>query len=134
MMRDYDVDVMMIGHFARDRLVVDGKAEIASGGGVYYGSIALRRLGARVAVVTRLHADDMQRLDELSAEGVQVFASPAPETSGIENVYSSADMERRICTPLGFAGSFRVAEIPSLTARIYAVVPIIAGEVDLALL
>ena len=134
MMRDYDVDVMMIGHFARDRLVVDGKAEIASGGGVYYGSIALRRLGARVAVVTRLHADDMERLDELAAEGVQVFASPAPETSGIENVYNSADMERRICTPLGFAGPFRVAEIPSLTARIYAVVPIIAGEVDLALL
>lgn len=131
---DHDVDVMMIGHFARDRLIVDGKAEVASGGGVYYGSIALRRLGVRVAVVTRLHADDLALLDELTDEGVHVFSSAAPETSGIENVYDSADMERRVCTPLGFAGPFRQEEIPTLTARIYAVVPIIAGEVGLALL
>jgi sugar/nucleoside kinase (ribokinase family) len=125
---------MMIGHFAKDRLVVDGRSQIASGGGVYYGSIALRRLGVRVAVVTRLHADDFPRLDELKQEEVRFFATPAPETSGIENVYSSSDMERRICKPIGFAGSFQTAEIPDLTAHIYAVVSIIAGEVDLALL
>ena len=34
------VDIMMLGHFARDRLVVDGRSEYASGGAVYYGSIA----------------------------------------------------------------------------------------------
>jgi sugar/nucleoside kinase (ribokinase family) len=125
---------MMIGHFAKDRLVVDGRSQIASGGGVYYGSIALRRLGVRVAVVTRLHADDFPRLDELKQEEVRFFATPAPETSGIENVYSSFDMERRICKPIGFAGPFQAGEIPSLTAHIYAVVSIIAGEVDLPLL
>jgi len=125
---------MMLGHFAKDRLVVDGRGQIASGGGVYYGSLVLRRLGVRVAVVTRLHADDFPRLDELKQEEVRVFATPAPETSGIENVYSSSDMERRICKPIGFAGPFQAAEIPNLTAHIYAVVSIIAGEVDLPLL
>jgi sugar/nucleoside kinase (ribokinase family) len=130
----YDVDIMMLGHFAKDKLVVDGTGEIASGGGVYYGSIALRQLGVRVAVVTRLHADDFPRLDELKQEGVQVFATAAPETSGIENIYHSADMERRICKPLGFAGPFRRDEIPDLSARVTLIVPIIAGEVDLALL
>jgi sugar/nucleoside kinase (ribokinase family) len=129
-----DVDVMMVGHFAKDRLVVDGHGEVASGGGVYYGSIALRTLGLSVAVVTRLHPDDYPRLDELRQEGVQVFAAPAAETSGIANFYDSADMERRICRPLGFAGRFSRNEMPDLSARIYAVVPIIAGEVDLALL
>lgn len=129
-----DVDIVMIGHFAKDRLVVDDTGETASGGGVYYGSVALRRIGRRVAIVTRLHSDDFPRLDELKREGVQVFATAAPETSGIENVYDSADMERRICTPLGFAGSFQQEEIPELSARVYMVVPIIAGEVDLPLL
>ncbi|GAF68595.1 unnamed protein product, partial [marine sediment metagenome] len=38
-----DVDIMMIGHFAKDRLVIDGHGEYASGGAVYYGSVALRR-------------------------------------------------------------------------------------------
>ena len=130
----HDVDIMMIGHFARDRLVVDGKGEIAPGGAVYYGGVALQRIGARVAVVTRLHPDDFPLLDELKREGAQVFATPAEQTSGIENIYDSADMERRICKPLGFAGPFRQQDIPGISAQVYLVLPIIAGEVDLPLL
>ena len=129
-----NVDIMMIGHFAKDRLVVDGHGQIASGGAVYYGSLALRRLGVDVVVVTRLHADDFPRLDELKQEGVLVYATSAPETSGIENIYDSSNMERRICKPLGFAGSFSGADIPDISARIYVVASIMAGEVDLALL
>jgi sugar/nucleoside kinase (ribokinase family) len=129
-----ELDILMIGHFARDRLVVDGQAEVASGGGVYYGSVALRRLGKEVAVVTRLHPGDFVWLEELREEGVHVFASPAPETSGIENVYDSADMERRVCRPLGFAGPFRSSELPELQAKVYVAAPIIAGEIDLPLL
>ncbi len=130
----FDVDIMMIGHFAKDRLVVDGHGEIASGGAVYYGSVVLRRLGLNVAVVTRLHSDDFPLLDELRGEGVIVYATPAPETSGIENLYDSSNMERRICKPLGFAGPFEVGNIPDVPARIYVVASIMAGEVDLPLL
>jgi sugar/nucleoside kinase (ribokinase family) len=125
---------MMIGHFAKDKLVVDGQGKIASGGAVYYGSIALRHLGISVAVVTRLHPDDFSLLDELQQEEVQVFATPALETSGIENIYDSADMERRICKSLGFAGPFQIEDIPNLSAHIYVAASIIAGEIDLALL
>lgn len=127
-------DILMLGHFAKDRNVVDGQGKIESGGAVYFGSVAARRLGARVAIVTRLHPDDFPRLDELKQEGIDVFAYAAPQTSGIENSYNSADMERRICKPLGFAGALQIAEIPNVTARIYALTPIIAGEFDLAFL
>jgi sugar/nucleoside kinase (ribokinase family) len=125
---------MMIGHFAKDKLVVDGQGEMSSGGAVYYGSIALRHLGIGVVVVTRLHPDDFSLLDELKQEEVQVFAIPALETSGIENIYDSADMERRICKSLGFAGPFQIEDIPNLSAHIYVAASIIAGEIDLALL
>jgi len=125
---------MMLGHFAKDRNVVDGIGEMASGGGVYFGSAPLRRMGLRVAVVTRLHPDDFGLLNELRQEGVQVFATPAPETSGIANYYDSADMERRVCKPLGFAGPFQPEDIPDLSADIYAIVSIMAGEVGLPLL
>jgi sugar/nucleoside kinase (ribokinase family) len=87
-----------------------------------------------VTVVTRLHPDDFSRLEELKNVGVQVFATSAPETSGIKNIYNSADMERRVCEPLGFAGPFQITEIPDVAARIYAIVAIIAGEVDLPLI
>jgi sugar/nucleoside kinase (ribokinase family) len=87
-----------------------------------------------VAVVTRLHRDDFSRLDEMKHAGIQVFATPAPATSGIENTYQSNDMERRICKPLGFAGAIQVADMPDVRARINIVAPIIAGEVELPLL
>ncbi len=128
------VDILMVGHFAKDRNIVDGQGEVASGGGVYFGSMALRQLGVSVAVVTRLHPDDFVRLKEMERAGVRVCATAAPETSGIANYYDSTDMERRICKPLGFAGPFTIEEIPSLEAQIYMVASIIAGEVDLHLL
>jgi sugar/nucleoside kinase (ribokinase family) len=128
------VDILLLGHFAKDQNIVDGVGEAAKGGGVYFGSVALQRLGIRVAVATRLHPDDFALLDEMEQEGVQVFASAAPETSGIANYYNSADMERRICKPLGFAGPFRVNEVPDLDVRLIVIAPIIAGEVDLTLL
>ncbi|NIV32339.1 MAG: carbohydrate kinase, partial [Anaerolineae bacterium] len=130
----HETDIMMIGHFAKDRNIIDGHGEIASGGGVYFGSMALRRLGVSVAVVTRLHPDDYGLLEEMKEAGVQVFATAAPETSGIANYYNSADMERRVCNPLGFAGAFGPDELPDVTARVYVVASIIAGEVGLPLL
>ena len=63
----------MVGHFAKDELIVDGQGEISSGGGVYYGSMVLRQMGYQVAVATRLHPDDFPRLEELRQAGVQVY-------------------------------------------------------------
>jgi sugar/nucleoside kinase (ribokinase family) len=129
-----EYDLLLFGHFAKDRNVIDGTGEVASGGAVYYASIALRQMELRVGVVTRLHRDDFHRLDEMKQAGVDVFSQSAKETSGIENTYNSADMERRVCKLLGFAGAMQIADIPNARARIYAIVPIIAGEFDLAYL
>ncbi len=123
-------DVALLGTFAKDRLVHRGVTEISSGGGVYYAAIALRRLGFSVAVITRLHPDDFPRLDELREEGVAVHASPAPQTTGIENIYPTEEMDRRICRPLGFAGPFMLEEIPSIEARVIIITPLMAGEVS----
>jgi len=129
-----DLDVMMIGNFAKDKLIVDGVEEIASGGGVYYGSVVIKRLGLRVAVVTRLHPDDFSRLEELRAEGIEVFAAPASGTSGIANYYKSTNMETRLCKPIGFGGKYNLSEIPDLKTRIILLSPLFKGEVDLPLL
>ena len=48
------VDVAVIGHFAKDKIIVRGEERVSSGGSVYYGGIALRRMRLKVAVITRL--------------------------------------------------------------------------------
>jgi len=126
-------DVVLLGHFAVDRLVEGGEARIASGGAVYYGGLALARLGFRVAVITKLAREDFPRLEELRAAGIDVFAAPAPQTSGIENIYTQ-DLDRRTCRPLGFAGPFAPEEVPELEARTLLIGSIIAGEVEPPLL
>lgn len=128
------VDILMIGNFAKDKLIVDGVEEIASGGGVYYGSVVIRRLGYSVAVVTRLHPDDFPRLEELKIEGVKLYATPSDDTSGIANYYKSTDMERRICKPIGFGGKYEISDIPEIAARTIMLSPLFAGEVDLPFL
>jgi sugar/nucleoside kinase (ribokinase family) len=125
-------DVEMIGHFAVDKITtVDGQTVQAHGGAVYYGGLALVRLGYRVAVVTRLHHDDLWRLDELRQAGIEVFATAAPATAGMENIFLSEDRDKRVCKPLGFAGAFTRDELPRIDARLFLVIPILAGEVDL---
>jgi sugar/nucleoside kinase (ribokinase family) len=129
-----DLDILMIGNFAKDKLIVDGVEEIASGGGVYYGSVVIQRLGLRAGIVTRLHPHDFHRLEEVRAEGVQVYASPADGTSGIANYYRSEDMERRVCKPIGFGGRYRLEDIPDVSSQLIMVTPLFAGEIDLPLL
>jgi sugar/nucleoside kinase (ribokinase family) len=73
-------------------------------------------------------------LDEIRAEGVQVFASAAQSTSGIANFYDSRDMERRIYKPIGFGGKYEIDQIPDLRARLIILSPLFAGEVDLPFL
>jgi len=128
------VDIAVIGHFAKDKIIVRGEERVSSGGSVYYGGIALRRMGLQVAVITRLRQDDFGLLDELKDEGILVFAQPADQTSGIENTYVTEDMDRRQCKPLGFAGPFRIEDMPGIQARTFLVGPIMAGEVDIPLI
>ena len=131
-MTDPVYDVCLYGHFAVDKITtVDGKTTPAHGGAVYYGGLNLARQGFRVAVVTRLHKDDFWRLDEIRDEGIEVFATEAPESAGMENIFLSEDRDKRICKSLGFAGPFTVEELPEIDAKLQLVIPICAGEVDL---
>jgi sugar/nucleoside kinase (ribokinase family) len=129
-----EFDILMVGNFAKDKLIVDGIETVASGGGVYYGSVVIRRLGLRVAVVTQLHQDDFLLLDEMKSEGVVVYATSADGTSGIANFYNSADMETRITKPIGFGGKYDLKQIPDLSAQVIMLSPLYAGEIDLSLL
>jgi len=127
-------DIMMVGNFAVDKLIVDGVEEVASGGGVFYGSIAAWRVGASVCVVTRLHPSEFWRLEEMRSEGVIVFPIAAEGTSGIANYYHSANMETRVCKPIGFGGKFNLDQIPEIDVKVIMLSPLYAGEVDLSLL
>ncbi len=133
-MQPENVDILMIGHVTRDRLVIRGRTETGAGGAVYYGSIPLGRLGFSTMVVTRIHPGDEDLLVDMKAAGVQVHVISSAQTSEMENVYQSDDQERRQARALRVADAYRLADVPLLQARVIIIAPLAAGEVDLALM
>ena len=126
-----DLDILMVGHFAKDKIVVDGKEEICAGGAVYYGAVVLKRLGLEVGVASRGNPEDYPSLQPLMDMGIEFDLHPASQSSGCINIYNSADMDHRICKLFGFAGEIPYEDIPDVNAKIIAILPIIAGEVSL---
>jgi hypothetical protein len=47
-------DVVLMGHFSKDKNVVDGEEKNLSGGAIYYGAFPLKLMGINVAVVTKV--------------------------------------------------------------------------------
>ncbi len=133
-MGSWEFDVVCVGHLAVDRIVVGGESRTSVGGAVYYGSAVLAALGLKVGAVTRIGRSDWHRLDQLRETGVTVFPVEADGTSGIENVYPDPGSDRRICYPLGFAGTFALEDIPDISTRLFVVGPIMPGEVQVPLL
>ncbi|TDI87582.1 MAG: hypothetical protein E2O78_00895 [Caldithrix sp.] len=128
-------DIVLLGHFAKDKLIIHGVEREASGGAVYYGALALAKINIRVAIITMLAKEDYSYLDIFDRNGVHVFAAESAVTSGIKNTYlSQNNLNERICEPLAFAGEFNAEQIPDITAKIFHIGPIMAGEVSLQLM
>lgn len=128
-------DIVILGHLAKDIIEVDGNSYTSLGGTVYYGGIAGSHMGLKISIITRLKEEDFPFLEVFKKNGINYYAYPSEETSGLRNIYSSKNMEFREYRPLGFAGLFKEEEIiEDLNPKFFVIAPIIAGEVDLELL
>jgi len=128
------VDVLCIGHIDKGIIVVEGNRTDATGGAIHYGGMVLRKLGLKIAVLTRVAKQDLGLLDELEAAGAEIYPVITEETTAVENVIPDRNSDQRTCYLLGFAGMFRVEDIPAVDARVYYVGTIVPGEIDLAFL
>ncbi len=128
-------DIIILGHFAKDKLIIHGVEKEAAGGAVYYGAIALSKLNIRTAIITKLAKADYSYLEVFEKNGVKIFAYEAEATSGIKNTYfSENNLNERVCEPIAFAGEFNEKQIPDIETKAFHIGPIMAGEVSLQLI
>ena len=132
-MASQDFDVVLVGHFAKDKDIIDGKERDVLGGAVYYGAFPLKMMGINVAIVTKLVREDFPELSIFKRADIPVFATEAPKTTGIRNVYSTKDPDKRQSYSLGFAGSFSEKDFPDIQANIIHIGALMRGEVSLNL-
>jgi sugar/nucleoside kinase (ribokinase family) len=113
-----EFDIAFVGHMCFDEITpYQGKTVVAPGSAVLCGAIAAARIGAKVAVVTRMAQADEGILSPLKELGVEIFAIPAPETSYSVVIHPSPNVDERILRLKRSSGSFALGDMPAIATR-----------------
>ena len=125
-------DLAFIGHMCLDEVIpFGGSPRVASGSAVLCGALAAARIGAKVAVVTRMAPKDEAILEPMRQAGIAVHVIPADVTTYMRVVHPSADVDDRQMFQLANAGLFTASDIPALAVRQVHLAGITDQEFDL---
>ena len=124
-------DTMIIGQVSVDRNVdYDGREEIVLGGAVLASGYIASALGERVAVVPKNDLTDIVPEKEFEeCKNVTVFARKSKENVHMENVYHTADRERRDCRCTAAIDPYTPEDIPDEPAKVYHLAGLIVGDI-----
>lgn len=124
-------DVCVVGHVTRDLIRNDADGSTQPGGTAYYAALALRALGARVAVVTRCARGDAgELLHDLHDSGVSVHWRASTDSTLFENIYDTAVPDSRTQRILATAESFSEKDIPDISALAVHLGPLTPADIS----
>ena len=108
-------DITFVGHMCFDEIVpFQGQTRIAAGSAVLCGAVAAARIGKNVAVITRMSSADETILRPMRDIGIDTFLVPAPETTYMQVVHPTADVDVRRMMQKKSAGHFQPQDMPDL--------------------
>lgn len=125
--------VCVVGHITKDTIRVNSQERELPGGTAYYFSIALRNLGAKVAVVTKLGREDSYLLDDLKRNNIPVFRGKSPTTTVFENSYLGHFIRRKQRVS-SIAQPFLIEDVPDLSPSFFHIGSLTKGDIPLKLL
>jgi sugar/nucleoside kinase (ribokinase family) len=124
-------DVLYIGNYTRDTIVSPSGARIVDGGAINYAAHAAKRLGANVAVVTRLAKEDQHVVEKLKESGIDFYATYTPTSTLLKLEYPTADPDIRTLSVMGVAGPIPAGDLEGLHARAAVIGSSLRGEVGM---
>lgn len=111
------MEFLFIGHVAKDINRTLQKTVVVPGGGVFYGSIAAQRVGAKCRVITKCAIQDQSLYEEMIRAGVQVSFLESETTTTIENFYPTENPDDRTSRVLSLASSFQEKDISDVSCE-----------------
>ncbi len=112
-MKQYDVT--FVGHMCYDEIVeYKGETRIAPGSAVLCGAMAAVRAGKKVACVTRMAKADEHILKPMQDAGIDCFLIETPETTYMNVIHPTADVDVRQMFQRKSSGFFTIADMPAL--------------------
>jgi sugar/nucleoside kinase (ribokinase family) len=121
-------DVLYIGNYTKDTIITPTGTRFVDGGAVNYAAHAAARIGAQVAVVTRLAQEDVRVVERLTAAGVDCFATYTPFSTLMRLEYPTSNPDIRSLSVAATAGSIRACDVENLNARAAVIGSSLRGE------
>lgn len=128
-------DICVVGHITRDIIRIGRTKKATPGGTGYYTSIALSRLGLKVAVLTKVaESDRADLLRELSMNEITTFSKESKTTSAFENAYIGEDPDARFQRISSVGTPFSPEDVEGITATLFHVGPLTNRDIPVQLL
>ena len=127
------IDICTIGHISLDKIVTPQSVAYMPGGTSFYFSKTLLHADIDYTLVTSLAQQDQRIVDNLRAEGIEIYALPSPHTVYFQNKYSD-DQNYREQQVLQKASPFSVSQMPDLLAKVYHLGPLLADDIPVQLI
>jgi sugar/nucleoside kinase (ribokinase family) len=128
-------DICVVGHITRDIIRIGRTRRATPGGTGYYTSIALSRLGLKVAVVTKVaESDKAGFLREVSMNDITIFSKESKTTSAFENAYSGRDPDTRVQRIRSVGTPFSPEDVEGVAASSFHVGPLTNRDIPVQLL
>ena len=123
-------DTMIIGQVCLDTNTdFDGRTEHRYGGAVLYSGHAANSIGKKVAVVTKGNPSVTNATEAFKGTGITVFERPSKDSTLMENVYFTADRERRRSRCLAVIDPYTPADIPDVETGVYHLAGLCYGDI-----
>lgn len=125
-------DACVIGHITREIIRIKDKVEREMPGGTaFYTSMALRGVGLKVGVITKMSKQDRDTLlYELRKTGIAVFCRKSTQTTVFENIYSGRKLYVRLQKVKAIASPFSPADLGEVSAKIFHIGPLTNMDVS----
>jgi len=125
-----DYDTMIIGQVCLDTNTdFDGRTEHRFGGAVLYSGHAAAAIGKRVAVVPKCNPADIDLSKAFEGCPVTLFPKTSSRSTLMENVYFTADRERRRSRCLAVIDPYTVSDIPDVRTNVYHLAGLCYGDI-----
>jgi sugar/nucleoside kinase (ribokinase family) len=130
-----DFDVCVVGHVTMDIVRLGRAKRLVPGGTAYYTAMALKKLGLKVAVVTKGAAQDRERLlHELTINKVAVCWKEGKTTAVFENTYGRENPDRRSQQIKALGTAFLPEDVEGISARSFHLGPLTRQDIPFQLL
>jgi sugar/nucleoside kinase (ribokinase family) len=124
-------DVLCIGNYTKDTIITPAGVTYVDGGAVNYAAHAAVRLGAKVAVVTRLAKEDLRVVEKFAQAGIDCLPTYTPESTCMRLEYPTTNPDIRTLSVTGLAGSITAGDIDKVQTRSAVIGSSLRGEVGL---